>query len=130
MPYQVNFDGYERVDGEFESDGEFYKLVKQKRVNDTLFVVLIKDDHQAKLHKSLADFVQTNQDVPLSKSTSKLIEHFEKEFVSSISQLQVSSTGWCRKFSFGTLKQFYIRFYPSLLSPPPEFAFTVHTDII
>lgn len=121
LPYQINFDAYERVDGEFELDGEFYKLVKQKQVGDTLFVVLIKDSHQTKLKKSLADFVQTSHDAPLSKSMMRLIDHFEKHFLSNSSQLQVSSLGWCQNFSFETLKQFFAAPDPSLISPPPKF---------
>ena len=35
--------GYERVNGEFEHNGEFFKLVKQKLENDTLNIVCIKD---------------------------------------------------------------------------------------
>jgi hypothetical protein len=35
VPYQIDSEGYERVDGEFEHQGEFYRLVKQKYQNDT-----------------------------------------------------------------------------------------------
>src|SRR4051812_11603943 len=35
IPYATDRD-YERVDGEFEYKGEFYKLVKQQLKNDTL----------------------------------------------------------------------------------------------
>ncbi|MBL7872028.1 MAG: hypothetical protein JNM78_10480 [Cyclobacteriaceae bacterium] len=117
---QINFNAYERVDGEFESDGEYYKLVKQKRVNDTLFVVLIKDSQQTKLNKSMTDFVQSSHAAPLSKSMMKLIDHFEKDFMSNLSQLQVSSFGWYLKFSFGVLIEFSTAFDRSLISPPPK----------
>jgi hypothetical protein len=30
IPYATDSKGYERVDGEFEHNGEFYRLVKQK----------------------------------------------------------------------------------------------------
>lgn len=123
LPYQTNFDAYERVDGEFECDGEFYKLVKQKWVADTLFVILIKDDRQTKLHDSLTHFVQTSHDSPLSKSTMKLIDHLEKNFFSSINRLQVCSTGWYQKFAFGIPKQFFNPLYPPILAPPPKFSF-------
>ncbi|MEO7991491.1 MAG: hypothetical protein ABI663_18205 [Chryseolinea sp.] len=123
LPYQVNFDGYERVDGEFECEGELYKLVKQKWVNDTLFIVLIKDSHQTKLNKSLAAFVKASNDTPIPKSTSKLIEHLEKHYLCSTNQIQIVSIGWCRKFSFHIHKPTFTAYYPPLLSPPPEFAF-------
>lgn len=123
LPYQTNFDAYERVDGQFECEGEFYKLVKQKWVGDTLFVILTKDNRQTKLHESLANFERASHDSPLSKSAMKLIDHFEKGFISSLNQLQVSSFGWCQKSYFGVLPQIVNHLYLSIFSPPPELLF-------
>ena len=36
LPYPIQQNGYERVDGEFEYGGEYYNLVKQRLQNDTL----------------------------------------------------------------------------------------------
>jgi hypothetical protein len=120
LPYQVNFDGYERADGEFECEGEFYKIVKHKLVNDTLFVVLIKDKGEANLQQSFIDFVQASSDVPLSKSTLKLIEHFSKDFIYNVTYLQRASIGWGSESTFGLLKQGVILLDLSLFSPPPD----------
>jgi len=120
FPYQTSFDAYERVDGEFECEGEFYKLVKQKWVGDTLFVILMKDDRQARLHESLADFMQTGHDSPWSKSTTKLIDHFEKDFISSLNRLQVGSHGWYQESFFGAMPQYLSTSFCSIFSPPPE----------
>ncbi len=120
LPYQINFDGYERADGAFESEGEFYKIVKHKLVNDTLFVVLIKDKQEANLHKSLVNFVRDSSDVPLSKSIMKLIEHFSKDFISKLNYLQCDSIGWCSLSTFGLLKQEVILLNLPLFSPPPD----------
>ena len=120
LPYQVNFDGYERADGEFECEGEFYKIVKHKLVNDTLFVVLIKDKGEANLHQSFVDFVQASSDVPSSKSTLKLIEHFSKDFISNITYLQSAAIGWNSESSFSPLKQELMLLYLLLFFPPPD----------
>jgi hypothetical protein len=120
LPYQVNFDGYERADGEFECEGEFYKIVKHKLVNDTLFVVLIKDKGEANLQQSFVDFVQASSDVPLSKSTLKLIEHFSKDFISNLTYLQSASIGWSSESIFGSLKQEVMLLYLPLFFPPPD----------
>lgn len=120
LPYQVNFDGYERAEGEFECEGEFYKIVKHRLVHDTMFVVLIKDKREASLHKSLVDFVQANSDIPVSKSTLKLIQHFAKDFISNASYLQNASIGWSSKSAFRILKQEVVLLDIPLFSPPPD----------
>ena len=120
LPYQVNFNGYERADGEFECEGEFYKIVKHKLVNDTLFVVLIKDKREANLQQSFVDFVQSSSDLPLSKSTLKLIEHFSKDFISNVTYLQSASIGWNSESLFSPLNQGLMLLYLPPFSPPPD----------
>ena len=46
LPYWQNMTAYERVDGRFEHNGEFYTLFKQKVQNDTLHLVCVKDHEQ------------------------------------------------------------------------------------
>jgi hypothetical protein len=38
IPYQLDSNGYERVDGEIQYDGEFYRLVEQKLLGEHFFV--------------------------------------------------------------------------------------------
>jgi hypothetical protein len=55
IPY-VNSRGFERVDGIFEYQGDFYRLIKQKFQNDTLHVVCIKDERYKEIHKELVRY--------------------------------------------------------------------------
>lgn len=60
--------GFERVNGKFEHQGEFYKLVKQKLHNDTLYVVCIKDFESKSLSKKMTDYIKMSNDLPDAKN--------------------------------------------------------------
>ncbi|HLZ15511.1 MAG TPA: hypothetical protein VKQ08_00630 [Cyclobacteriaceae bacterium] len=62
LPYPVQQDVYERVQGDFEYLGEFYKLVKQRYSSDTLYVVCTKSLEEKKAFKVLSDFVKLSTD--------------------------------------------------------------------
>jgi hypothetical protein len=62
IPYPLQPAEYERSNGEFELNGEYYQLVKQKLENDTLHVVLIKDTHEKKLVKTMTDYANLSND--------------------------------------------------------------------
>ena len=120
FPYQVSVDGYQRADGQFESDGETYRLVKQKRVGDTLYVVLLKDYGRAKVDKSVTSFFQSSQGTPFSKSVLKVSELFAKEYLKCAGGLQAVAAGWCSE-TFPVISAGY--FFSYCLpadSPPPR----------
>ena len=120
LPYQVDGKGYERIDGEFEHKGEFYKLVKHKVERDTLYIVYIKDHREADLFNSLVMFVQANTDIPISKSALKVFENFSKDYILTASLIHVSSTGWCIDTRFCPPTYATIDFPSRVFSPPPD----------
>lgn len=122
LPYQPNFDGYERAQGTFESNGEFYRIAKSCVVNDTLYVVLVKDKKEADLFQSVAEFVKANNgDESTSKSPLKMFKSILSEFLVTRYLVQNKSLGWCieqMKFNPNSLK--FSEAPLQLLSPPPE----------
>jgi hypothetical protein len=120
LPYQMDWKNYERVEGEFELNGQFYKLVKQKLEHDTLFVVYMKDQRQNDLYKSLVDFVQASADHPVSQKTITFIKSFAKDYIQCTSSLQASTTGWCKDTLFVTQEYQIISTYSPVFSPPPK----------
>jgi len=120
LPYQMDWEDFHRVDGEFEKDGEFYNLVKQKMERDTLTIVYIKDHKEKTLFESLTDFVDANTDSPLSKKAGKLIENFAKDYISIANELQTISQGWEQEKIY-TQSQYPVTFAHILVhSPPPR----------
>ncbi len=121
LPYQSSSDAFQRIDGDFEKDGKFYNLVKQKMVNDTLHIVYIHDHKENGLFDLLTDFVQANTDSPISKKASKLMENFAKDYLSTSSEIQTASTGWSLAETFSQPEYLVIISPEQVHSPPPKF---------
>lgn len=99
IPYASDMTEYSRVDGEFQHEGNVYRLVKQKLLKDTLYVVCMKDFHTQKIDKALEDYVKTFSDKPSSeKSSSKTVITFSKDFISQSVSLEPRQAGWERSF--------------------------------
>jgi hypothetical protein len=120
LPYQMDWKRYERVDGEFDHNGEFYKLVKHKVARDTLYIMYMKDHKETDLFNALVDFVQANTDMPVSKAALKFFENFAKDYVPIISLIQVASGGWCQNTLFSRLEYAIISAPTLVFSPPPD----------
>ena len=94
LPYHLDSE-YERVDGEIEHDGEFYRLVKQKLEKDTLYIVCIKDHDSKRIKQALADYVKTFTDKPVdAKHQGKFSASFIKDFLPTSIEITPASAGW------------------------------------
>jgi len=77
LPYAADETQFERVDGELEHQGEFYRLVKQRLYQDTLYMVCYKDSQSKRIKQALADYVKTFTDKPAdAKSSGKTLQTF------------------------------------------------------
>ena len=122
IPYIADDDDFQRVNGEFMHEGEFYRLVKQKLVQDTLYIVCIKDIQTKHIKRALADYVKTFTEKPLDgKSQSKTTITFIKDFVVASFSILTRSTGWDRSLpaNVASLLLFDNR-ANSLDGPPPK----------
>lgn len=121
IPYQLNSSDYERVDGEIEYGGEFYRLVSQKLTNDTLFIACIKDHSSNRIHKALADYVKTFTDKPTqSKHSAKGFLSFIKDFLPTIIEISSASEGWNRSFLAAPANDHFHNRSPLVFTPPPQ----------
>lgn len=120
LAYPIQSTEFERVDGSFQYQGEFYKLVKQKLANDTLYIVCIKDHETKQLESFFSAITKASHDQPVNSSAFKLLCSYAKEFESSFSF----------RIDPGTVLLFSVAYpyedehiltnsYP-VLTPPPE----------
>jgi hypothetical protein len=121
IPYASDSRDYERVNGQFEHEGEFYRLVKQRLLHDTLFIVCVKDMQSKNIHQALTSYVKTFTDKPVDNhSNTKAFSLLSKDYISHTVSIGHSSSGW----SFDVVKKtslltFIPTFYPSI-DPPPD----------
>jgi hypothetical protein len=121
LPYASSDDQFERVDGELEHNGEFYRLVKQRLHEDTLYIVCYKDNQSKRIKQALADYVKTFTDKPVdAKSSGKAIQNFIKDYISSVIKIESATGGWENPLSFFAVEHAYQQSVISLIKHPPK----------
>jgi hypothetical protein len=121
LPYPLQPGGYERVDGKFEHNGEYYKLVKQKHAHDTLYVVCIRDNQEKKLVKTMHDYANMINEIPSSsKNAFHFFGKFLMDFESAPAGTFLRQHGWSKDISL-TLRSCIIPDQSiAIPSPPPR----------
>jgi hypothetical protein len=120
LPYPIN-PSYERATGEFEHNGEFYRLVKQKFENDTIHIVCVKDDQKKHLKRVMLDFSKKSNEIPTTSNTgSNLLSKLYHDFrINEIIQIIEGNSDYTvtlyAEVSFLLLKRNL-----SVESPPPK----------
>lgn len=121
VPYATDSKDYTRVDGEFEHQGDVYRMVKQKLQSDTLYIVCVKDETSKDIKQVLAEYVKSFTDKPASKkSQSKTLQNLIKDYISTSTALQASQTGWSYAMPQGELVVSYTPWTSQSTSPPPK----------
>lgn len=121
VPYASDSKEYTRVDGEFEHQGEIYRMVKQKLQSDTLYIVCVKDETSRDIKQALAEYVKSFTDKPASeKSQSKTLQNLIKDYIATSTVLQPSQSGWSYAVPQGELVVSYPAWTSQSTSPPPK----------
>lgn len=121
VPYQSDTREYVRVDGEFEHEGDVYKMVKQRLQRDTLYIVCVKDNTSKKINQALKDYVKTYTDKPSNeKSQTKVLQNLIKDYISTSTVLQSNNAGWNYELPEGSMLNAYESVSIQLNNPPPQ----------
>lgn len=121
LPYPLHPRGFQRLDGEFQYQGESYELVKQKLENDTLFLVCIKDVESARIASVLFDYATIANDLPTgAKQALTFLGKLQKDFNTSEFVYFVESRYLFEQTYYTDLKFDLVKQYYPVDSPPPE----------
>jgi hypothetical protein len=119
VPYISDSRSFERVDGKFEYNGEFYRLVKQKYAQDTLTIICVKDNHNKRIHQALSSYLKSFSDKPSDENHSKLVITFIKDYIPQNFALKTFSMGWQVDLVRQSAQQHLIpTFFSSIIHPP------------
>lgn len=120
IPYAGDRQDYVRVDGEFEYEGEFFHMIKQRLSQDTLYVVCVNDQQSKRIHRALTDYVKTFSDDAGGQDQSKtIVPSVIKEYLIGSHQMDRSSIGWAQSVNqHGALTVFIPTFQSSIIHPP------------
>lgn len=124
IPYYSDNQGFERVSGEFENDGEVYRLLKQKYSADTLTIVCVKDREARKINQALKDYVKTFSDKPVNAKhhNSKSLQSFCKDYMTTLVSIESQASGWKKPVVYANPTQPYLSLNPSRIKYPPKHA--------
>lgn len=122
IPYHIDSEEFERVDGEIEHQGEFYRLVKQKLVKDTLYIVCIKDLASKRLKQALAAYVKTFTDKSSNSNhhSSNITSTFIKDYIPQPFSVEFSSTGWTQEVAVSSRSVVLLSSFSASIVHPPE----------
>ncbi len=121
LPYPLQQEGYERVDGEFEYQGEYYRLVKQRLDKDTLFMVCIKDQSKKKLVKVLNEYSNYANNLPVGADrTLDMFSKLFKDYAAGSLLYLTSDNGWSAPIQYGERQITLLGITQSVTSPPPR----------
>jgi hypothetical protein len=121
VPYSTDSKEYTRVDGEFEHEGDVYRLVKQRLQSDTLYIVCVKDHASKEINQALEDYVKTFSDNPVgSKGSTKNVQSLIKDFICHSISIQKQTTGWQETLAYYSIEHSYELVNCSLTGPPPR----------
>lgn len=120
IPYASDAKDFERVDGEFEHQGEFYCLVKQRLSQDTLFVVCIKDHKRKRISETESNLAKSlSEGTSGDHSGSRALPTFIKDYLTNDFSIDNESLGWeCDQVGTTSIAVFNSAFYPSIFLPP------------
>jgi hypothetical protein len=122
LPYAMMSRGFQRVDGKFEYKGEYYRLVKQKVHNDTVFVVCIKNHEEKQLVNKMTDYVTQSNDIPgTAKKAMSFVSKLLKEYNPGAgSQTFESGNENITEVQFSEFSEEISSLAISIPSPPPR----------
>jgi hypothetical protein len=104
-----------------EHQGEFYTLVKQRLVNDTLEMVCVRNHERKQIEDALTDYVKTfTENTSDGGPQSQVIPTFIKDFLSTHITLEASGTGWVRTIQHAASATSVLSENSELNSPPPR----------
>jgi hypothetical protein len=120
IPYMADQTDFERVDGQFAYEGEFYRTIKQKYAADTLTIVCYKDNDTKIIQNALTDYVKTFTDKPNDQKDNAKIVSFIKDYIAQPFFIISTSDGWQSNVIKNTFYTGLISSFYASINHPPE----------
>jgi hypothetical protein len=111
---------FERVNGDFERDGEIYRLIKQRHYRDTFHIVYIKDKTATALKNVITDYVKTFSEDSPADGHQTVLPIFIKEYFTRPFFIQGHSAGYQQAVRKESRPAIFVDSYLDSIVHPPE----------
>ncbi len=91
LPYQNDRQNFERVDGEINYQGKFYKYVKRKIENGQLVLLCLPDQNKMRIQSAKDDFFKTANDL-VQNNQSKKSDHSKSTSYKNLASDYINET--------------------------------------
>ena len=120
IPYPVQEGVYQSMTEDFAYDGIYYKGIKQKIENDTLFVVCVRDACEKHLNDVMTNYQKVaNDNTSKSKQGQSLLSKLLKEYESFRTFHVEQQAGWIQTLSYIPSSADLRTAEQAVQSPPP-----------
>lgn len=121
LPYPIYSEGFQRIDGRFEHQGQFYRLVKHKLENDTLHLICIRDSETRRLVNTMGEYVERTQ-TPATRSdkTWDFLSKLIKDYYSGTGVTVIHHEGYSIPSSFCAYTASFAEASLPVRVPPPR----------
>ena len=121
LPYPIHTSEFERVDGRFEHQGQFFKLVKHRFQHDTLYIVCIRDHQTRELVNTMNDYVELTQAVPgTNQKAWNFLSKLIKDYHSGTGIAVVHHPGFSMHLLFSEKNERCLKPLLPVHAPPPK----------
>jgi hypothetical protein len=122
IPYAMEGEEYQRVDGKIEHEGIVYRLLKQKYSNDTLSIQCVRDTDAERINSAMTAYVKTFTDAPSqSQSSGKIVVlNFIKDFLPESCEIRNAASAWQKDVARNSVEKTFIDSYFASIVHPPE----------
>ncbi|MCL6258636.1 hypothetical protein M3O96_06035 [Aquiflexum sp. TKW24L] len=122
VPYMADEEEFRATNTTFEKDGQTYRAIKQRYVNDTLQIVYVPDTATRMLDNTIKLWVSSlvQDELPDSGSNSLLVKFITKDYTQPSNEIDFALNIETENNYIGFIFSPYKDYQTNLKSPPPE----------
>lgn len=126
LPYGVQ-ENFVRTKGQFQYQGQYYRLVKTRYASDTLTIVCVRDTQIKKVNQALTAYVKTFADSPINGKhpDAKKFQSLAKDYLSTTLGFERSATGWSANCIYSHIEGTYAMTVCLAPDHPPRHLFLI-----
>lgn len=122
LPYMVSEEEFRITNTSFEKDGQYFRIIKQRYVNDTLQVVYVPDTAKRNINETIKLWVTSlvQDELPDGANNSLLSKIFVKDYTQPINDFQFPAIDLGQKNYLGFIFLPFNQLTINIHTPPPE----------
>lgn len=122
IPYMVSEEEFRLTNTSFEKDGQYFRIIKQRYLNDTLQVVYVPDTAKRMMDETIKQWVSSlvQDELPDGANNTLLSKIFVKDYTQPVNEFQFKPFGLIQKNFIGFIFSALPSVPAAIDSPPPQ----------